>query len=63
MRFRGMPAAAEWFANINNPQTRRAYQVDIADFCSFVDVHEPAQFQSVTRGHVLVWRTQLDNAA
>jgi hypothetical protein len=37
-----MPAAAEWFANINNLQTRRAYQVDIADFCSFVGIQEPA---------------------
>lgn len=48
-----MPVAAEWFANINNAQTRRAYQGDIADFCSFVGIHEPAQFQAVTRGHVL----------
>jgi site-specific recombinase XerD len=55
-----MPAAAEWFANINNMQTRRAYQLDIADFCSFVGIQEPAQFQAVTRGHVLAWRTQLE---
>lgn len=31
-----VPAAAEWFANIDNPRTRRAYQIDLADFCSFV---------------------------
>lgn len=45
-----MPATVEWFANINNPQTSRAYQGNIADFCSFVGihVHEPAQFQAVT---------------
>lgn len=28
-----MPAAAEWFANINMPRTRRAYQADLEDFC------------------------------
>lgn len=55
-----MPAAAEWFANISNPQTRRAYQLNIADFCSFFGIQEPAQFQSVTRGHVLAWRTQME---
>lgn len=55
-----MPAATEWFANINNAQTRRAYQSNVGDFCSFVGIHEPAQFQAVTHGHVLAWRTQLE---
>ena len=27
-----VPAEAEWFANIDNPQTRRAYQSDLAEF-------------------------------
>lgn len=31
-----MPAAADWFANIDNPRTRRAYQTDLEDFCGFV---------------------------
>lgn len=30
-----VPAAAEWFANLDNPRTRRAYQGDIG---------EPAEF-------------------
>lgn len=29
-------AAVEWFANIDNPRPRRAYQDDLGDFCSFV---------------------------
>lgn len=29
-----VPAAAEWFANLDNPRTRRAYQSDIADVCN-----------------------------
>lgn len=33
-----VPAAVEWFANIRNPRTRRAYQADLREFCSFVDL-------------------------
>lgn len=33
-----VPAAAEWFANIDNPRTRRAYQNDLEDFCGFVGI-------------------------
>lgn len=31
-----VPAAVEWFANLDNPRTRRAYQNDLEDFCGFV---------------------------
>lgn len=31
-----VPAAVEWFANIDNPRTRRAYKNDLEDFCGFV---------------------------
>ncbi|UFQ96295.1 tyrosine-type recombinase/integrase [Pseudomonas wenzhouensis] len=53
-----VPAAAEWFANLDNPRTRRAYQGDIEDFCSFLGIHAPDQFRAVTRAHVLAWRSQ-----
>ncbi|WP_248130017.1 site-specific integrase, partial [Pseudomonas sp. NCIMB 10586] len=55
-----VPAAAEWFANIDNPRTRRAYQIDLADFCSFVGLTVAEEFRAVTRGHVLAWRAQLE---
>lgn len=55
-----VPAATEWFANLNNPQTRRAYQGDLNDFCQFVGIHAPDQFRAVTRAHVLAWRTDLE---
>lgn len=29
-------AAVEWFANLDNPQTRRVYQNDLEHFCGFV---------------------------
>ncbi|WP_456017466.1 tyrosine-type recombinase/integrase [Pseudomonas fluorescens] len=55
-----VPAAVEWFANIDNPRTRRAYQNDLEDFCSFVGLTGADEFRVVTRAHVLAWRAQLE---
>ncbi|MHC8297680.1 tyrosine-type recombinase/integrase [Pseudomonas sp. LB3P58] len=55
-----VPAAVEWFANLANPRTRRAYQSDIEDFCGFIGLHTPEQFREVTRAHVLAWRGQFE---
>ncbi|MCD5986260.1 MULTISPECIES: tyrosine-type recombinase/integrase [Pseudomonas] len=55
-----VPAAVEWFANIDNPRTRRAYQNDLEDFCSFVGLTGAEEFRAVTRAHVLAWRAQLE---
>lgn len=55
-----VPAAAEWFANLDNPRTRRAYQGDIEDFSGFLGITAPDQFRAVTRAHVLAWRRQLE---
>ena len=55
-----VPAAIEWFANIDNPRTRRAYQGDLEDFCSFVGLASAEDFRAVTRAHVLAWRAQLE---
>ena len=57
----GVPAAVEWFANIDNPRTRRAYQNDLEDFCSFVGLTGAEEFRAVTRAHVLAWRAQLES--
>jgi hypothetical protein len=35
-RLSAVPLEAEWFANIDNPRTRRAYRGDIHDFMGFV---------------------------
>ena len=48
-----VPAAVEWFANIDNPRTRRAYQNDLEDFCSFVGLTAADELRAVTRSHVL----------
>ena len=55
-----VPAAVEWFANIDNPRTRRAYQNDLEDFCSFIGLTGAGEFRAVTRAHVLAWRAQLE---
>lgn len=55
-----MPAELEWFANIDNPRTRRAYQSDLADFTAFVGIARPEEFRVVTRSHVIAWRKTLE---
>lgn len=42
-------------------RTRRAYQNDLADFCSFIVLNGAEEFRSVTRARVLAWRAQLEN--
>jgi site-specific recombinase XerD len=62
-RFRelaAVPAEVEWFANIDNAQTRRAYQSDLKDFMAFVGVARPEDFREVTRAHVIAWRKSLE---
>ena len=54
-----VPPEVEWFANIENPNTRRAYRNDINDFCSFTGIKQPEQFRLVARAHVIAWRESL----
>ncbi|WP_234829503.1 tyrosine-type recombinase/integrase, partial [Pseudomonas savastanoi] len=55
-----VPAAVEWFANLDNPRTRRAYQNDLTDFSSFIGLANADDFRQVTRSHVLAWRADLE---
>ena len=55
-----MPPEAQWFANLDSVQTRRAYESDIRAFMAFVGVAQPEEFRAVTRGHVLAWRADLE---
>jgi integrase/recombinase XerD len=54
-----VPPEVEWFADIDNPRTRRAYEIDLADFSTFVGIHEPTEFRGVTRAHIIAWRKAL----
>jgi site-specific recombinase XerD len=55
-----VPPEAEWFANLDNPRTRRAYQIDLRDFMGFVGIAQPDEFRTVTRAHILAWRKHLE---
>ncbi|WP_144138439.1 tyrosine-type recombinase/integrase [Paraburkholderia sp. BCC1884] len=55
-----VPVEAEWFANLDNPRTRRACQTDIRDFMGFAGIQCPEEFRIVTRAHVLARRNILE---
>ena len=55
-----VPAELEWFANIDNPNTKRAYMRDVKEFMDFTGILEPTEFRSVTRAHVIAWRKKLE---
>ena len=56
-----VPPELEWFANLRNAKTRRAYQLDVKDFTAFVGIARPEDFRSVTRAHLIAWRQDLEN--
>jgi site-specific recombinase XerD len=58
-----VPPEVEWFANITNRQTRRAYQNDLRDFMRFVGIQSPEEFRVVTRAHLIAWRKDLESRA
>ena len=62
-RLQDVPPEAEWFANILNPNTRRAYQSDLRSFMRFVGIQEAREFRTVARAHVIAWRKELERQA
>jgi site-specific recombinase XerD len=55
-----MPPELEWFTNLDNARTRRAYRLDLRDFTRFVGVEFPEEMRQVTRAHLIAWRTDLE---
>jgi len=55
-----VPPATEWFANIDSPNTRRAYRNDLKEFMAFIGIAAPDELRLVTRAHVLAWRKNLE---
>jgi len=55
-----VPPATEWFANIDNANTRRAYRNDLQEFMTFVGIAAPDELRLVTRAHILAWRKDLE---
>ena len=63
VEFQGLadvPLETEWFANIQNPRTRRAYQGDIREFMEFVGILGSGEFRQVARAHVIAWRKEME---
>ena len=58
-RLGDVPPEVEWFANLGNAQTRRAYENAIRDFMRFTGIAKPEEFRTVTRAHVIAWRDDL----
>ena len=55
-----VPPEAQWFANLESAQTKRAYQGDLRAFMAFTGIAQPEEFRAVTRGHILAWRAVLE---
>lgn len=58
-----VPPEIEWFDNLDNRCTRRAYQNALTDFMQFTGINRPDEFRSVTRAHVIAWRDALAHRA
>ena len=58
-RLADVPPEVEWFANLSNPSTRRAYEHAVGDFMRFVSIARPEEFRTVTRAHIIAWRDDL----
>ena len=58
-RLAKVPPEVEWFKNIRNPNTKRAYERAVTDFMLFTGIKRPEEFRLVTPGHVIAWRDAL----
>jgi site-specific recombinase XerC len=58
-RLADVPPEVEWFANISNRHTRRAYENAVKDFMQFTGIGRPEEFRTVTRAHIIAWRGDL----
>lgn len=58
-RLSDVPPEVEWFANLTNAHTRRAYEKAVGDFMRFTGIVRPDEFRIVTRAHIIAWRDAL----
>jgi site-specific recombinase XerD len=58
-RLADVPPEVEWFANLANTQTCRAYETAVTDFMRFAGITRPEAFRTVTRAHIIAWRDAL----
>lgn len=62
-RLAEVPPEVEWFANLTNANTRRAYRSDVRGFMAFLGIARPDELRRVRRPHVIAWRKSLENSA
>lgn len=55
-RLAEVPPEAEWFGNLTNENTKRAYRHDVTSFMRFVGIKRPEDFRTVARAHVIAMR-------
>jgi integrase/recombinase XerD len=48
-----VPPELEWFANITDEKTRRAYKVDVAELMTFSGLTETKSLRAVARAYVI----------
>jgi integrase/recombinase XerD len=58
-----VPPEVEWFRNLDNFHTERAYRNAIRDFMRFASIRQPEEFRTITRAHVIAWRDDLTGRA
>lgn len=58
-----VPPEVEWFGNIQNKNTRRAYKNDVREFMAFAGIQLPGEFRMVKRAHLIAWRKSLESRA
>ena len=51
-RLESVPPEMEWYANLRNPNTRRAYQNDVREFMAFLGIDGMEELRRVGRAHV-----------
>ena len=59
-RLADVPPEVEWFSNIKNKSTKRAYENAIRAFIGFIGIARTEEFRTVTRAHVIAWRDDLE---
>ncbi|HRO22612.1 MAG TPA: tyrosine-type recombinase/integrase [Alcaligenes phenolicus] len=54
-----IPFELEWYANLDNENTRRTYKNALQDFMQFTGIQKPEEFRQVTRAHIIAFRDEL----
>ena len=56
---KSVPPETEWFAGIDSPNTKRAYQHDVEEFIRFLGIQSGEELRDVQPAHIIAWKTVL----